>query len=84
MASSRRVYTVFRMELDEGLNVRALDVRDIDPVYDAYNAAVYPAPDGTAYVMVCKTDNPGGRLRPVLIPFDLLEKSGDDHGLALR
>ena len=84
MASSRKVYTVFRMTLDDGLNMQELDVRKIDPVYDAYGATVYLAQDDTAYVMIYKTENKKGRLRPVLMPFELLDKSKDDHGLTLK
>lgn len=84
MASSRRVYTVYRMTIDENLKVLDLDVRKIDPVYDAYGSSVYTAPDGTAYVMIYKTENKNSRLRPVLIPFDLLEKSEGSHGLVLQ
>ena len=84
MASSRKVYTVFRMTIDDEMHVQNLDIRKIDPVYDAYGAGIYTAQDRTAYVMIYKTDNTNGRLRPVLIPFDLLEKSEDDHSLTLQ
>ena len=83
VAESRKVYSVFRMTMDGEMNLRGLDVRDIDPDYGAYMPGIYAAPDGTAWVLIFRPEAERGP-RPVLIPFDLLEKSGDDRGLTLQ
>ena len=81
VANSRKVYTVFAMTLDAGLNVCGLDVRKIDPAYGDYGPGIYIAGDGTAWVYICDMKKRG--LRPVLIPFPQLEQSKEDYGLAL-
>lgn len=81
-ANSRKVYTVFAMTLDTGLNVRSLDVRKIDPAYGEYSPAVYFAKDGTAWVFISDRKERG--LRPVLIPFPFLEQSRNNYGLTLQ
>ena len=71
------------MTLDANLNVTGLDVRKIDPDYRDYCPTVYLAPDGTAHVYITDVEQRYG-LRPVLMPFSLLEESRDDYGLILR
>ena len=83
VANSRKVYTAFAMTLDADLNVTGLDVRKIDPDYRDYCPTVYLAPDGTAHVYITDVEQRYG-LRPVLMPFSLLEESRDDYGLTLR
>ena len=83
VANSRRVYTAFAMTLDRDLNMIALDVRNIDPVYKAYSPIIEIAPDGTAWLLIGDVEGKGN-LRPVMIPFSELEKSSDDHGLTLE
>ena len=81
VANSRKVYTVFAMEIDEDLNVRGLDVRKIDPDYRCYSPEILIASDGTPYVYIeSMSDRP---LWPVLIPFSELKKSGKTYGLRL-
>ena len=82
VANSRKVYTVFAMEIDENLNVSRLDVRKIDPAYGDYGPEILIASDGTPYVFIQNyTDRP---LWPVLIPFSELEKSKKAYGLKLQ
>ena len=81
VANSRKVYTVFAMEIDENLNVSRLDVRKIDPAYGDYGPCILTASDGTAYVFV--ESYADRRLYPVLIPFDKLEKSKKTYGIKL-
>ncbi len=81
VANSRKVYTVFAMEVDEALNVSRLDVRKIDPAYGDYAPVILTASDGTPYVFIeSYSDKP---LWPVLIPFSELEKSSRTYGLRL-
>ena len=81
VANSRKIYTVFAMTLDGNMNVSNLDVRKIDPAYGNYNPEIMIAPDGTPYVYIeCYS---GKSLRPVLIPFTKLKKSGKSYGLKL-
>lgn len=81
VANSRKVYTVFAMEIGEDLNVSRLDVRKIDPAYGDYGPEILIASDGTPYVLIQNyTDRP---LWPVLIPFSELEQSKKTYGLRL-
>jgi len=79
IANSRKVYSVFAMTVDAGMNIRGLDVRNIDPAYHDYSPRFYLAPDGTAYVFICDL-NEKPTLHPVLIPFSILEH----YGLSLQ
>ena len=81
VANSRKIYTVFAMEIGEDLNVRRLDVRKIDKVYRDYAPEILLAPDGTPYVFI---ESYGGRhLSPVLIPFSKLKKTSKTYGIGL-
>ena len=83
MAKSRRVFTVFAMTLDEDLKVCKLDMRKVDPEYQDYDPRFYMAPDGTAYVII-QDMRDKKKLRPVLIPFSLLEESKETYGVDLQ
>ena len=83
VANSRKVYTVFALTLDADLKEYALDVRKTDPEYCEYSPGISMAPDGTAYVIINDTRNKK-KLRPVMIPFSMLEESKETHGLEFR
>ena len=83
VAKSRKIYTVFAMTLDEDLKVCKLDMRKVDPEYQAYDPRYSMAPDGTAYVII-QDMRDKKKLRPVLIPFSLLEESKEDHWVELQ
>ena len=44
---------------------------------------VKTAPDAAVYVFICEYEGRKG-LKPVLIPFSMLEKSKDDYGMTLQ
>ena len=48
-----------------------------------YCPMVKTAPDGAVYVFICEYEGRKG-LKPVLIPFSMLEKSKDDYGMTLQ
>lgn len=81
--ASSKIYSVFAMTIDEDMSICDLDVRNIDPVYRDYNPTVKSAPDGTAYVFICEYERVKG-LKPVLIPFSILEKSKDNYGITMK
>lgn len=84
VANSRKIYTVFRMELDGNMNQASLDVRRID-YYDDYSPAVEMQKDGTLFVH-CTGGEEADRLMnvpTVLIPFDVLPVA-ETHGLQLK
>ena len=81
VANSRKIYAVFAMTLDGDFNVRALDVRKIDPAYGDYGPVVLLASDGTPWVFV-QSYGPE-QLFPVLIPFSELKKSSNTYGIRL-
>ena len=83
VAKSRKVFTVFAMTLDEDLKVCKLDMRKVDPEYQDYDPRFYMAPDGTAYVII-QDMRDKKKLRPVLIPFSLLEESKETYGVDLQ
>ena len=83
VAKSRKVFTVFAMTLDEDLNVCKLDMRKVDPEYQDYDPRYSMAPDGTAYVII-EDMRDKKKLRPVLIPFSLLEESKETYGVDLQ
>ena len=82
-AASRKIYSVFAMTIDGDMNICDLDVRNIDPVYRDYSPMVKSAPDGAAYVFICEFEGRKG-LKPVLIPFSMLEKSKDNYGITFK
>lgn len=80
VANSRKVYTVFRMELDSQLNQQSISVRNFD-FHQDYNFSVIAVPGGEAFVY-CRTYDES-YVQPVLVPFDALPES-DGHGLRLH
>ena len=80
---SGKINAVFAMELDEDMNVTGLDVRNIDPDYRKCESRIYLTAGGFPYVYLFNRDKPDAIL-PALIPFSLMESSGDTHGLTLR
>ena len=84
VANSRKIFTVFRMELDENMNQASLDVRQVD-YYDDYSPAVLMQKDGTLFVH-CDGGEEADLLvnvPTVLIPFDALPTT-DTYGLQLK
>ena len=75
--------SVFAMTLDADMNVTDLEVRNIDPDYAGCEAEIYLTPGGFPYVYLFNRDKPG-KIRPVVIPFSLPEKSSDTLGLILQ
>ena len=82
-SASRKIYSVFALKIDGEMNICDLDIRNIDPVYRDYCPMVKTAPDGAVYVFICEYEGRKG-LKPVLIPFSMLEKSKDDYGMTLQ
>ena len=82
-SASRKKYSVFALKIDGEMNICDLDIRNIDPVYRDYCPMVKTAPDGAVYVFICEYEGRKG-LKPVLIPFSMLEKSKDDYGMTLQ
>lgn len=83
VANSRKVYTVFALTLDADLKGYTLDMRNIDPEYQEYAPSVSMAPDGAAYVIIHDMRNKK-KLRPVMIPFSMLDETKETHGLEFR
>ena len=84
VANSKKIYNVFRMDLDENMNQVSLDVRQID-YYDDYSPSVQMQKDGTLFVH-CVGGEEADRLMnvpTVLIPFDVLPVA-ETHGLQLK
>ena len=83
VANSRKIYTVFCMELDENMNQKALDVRRID-YYDDYNPSVQMQKDGSLLVNCTGSEvGEATNVPTVLIPFDVLPVA-EMHGLQLK
>ena len=84
VAVSRDQYNVFVMELDQDMREVSTDVRRFY-YHGDYGFSVCPMPDGRFMVFSNGTDirpqEPSGE--PVLVPFDVLEKT-DRNGLTLR
>ena len=84
VANSKKIYNVFRMDLDENMNQVSLDVRQID-YYDDYSPSVQMQKDGTLFVH-CVGGEEADRLMnvpTVLIPYDVLPVA-ETHGLQLK
>ena len=79
VADSRRIYTVFRMELDDELKQVSLDVRELD-YYREYNPVVIMSGGGSLFVH-CNGTAPA--VGTALIPFDELPPC-DAHGIGIR
>ena len=83
VANSRKIYTVFSMELDANMDQASLDVRQID-YYDDYSPSVQMQKDGTLFVHCNGGEEADQVSAPtVLIPFDVLPAT-ETHGLALK
>ncbi len=82
-APSGGVFVVFAMTLDENMSVTDLDVRNIDPDYTGYKAAISLTPGGDPYVYLYSPDQQGS-VQPAVVPFSVLEKSGNDYGIILK
>lgn len=82
VANSRKIYTVFKMDLDENMNQAALDVRAID-YYRDYAPAVKMQKDGTLFVHCDGGEKVPMNAPTVLIPYDVLP-AAESHGLRLR
>ncbi len=80
VANSRKVYTVFRIELDSQMNQQSISVRSFD-FHQDYNFSVVVKPNGEAYVY-CRTYDES-YVQPVLVPFSELPES-ESHGLKLH
>ena len=83
IARSRGIFTVFALTVDADMKGYSMDMRKIDPEYQEYDPYVSMAPDGTAYVIIHDMRN-RKKLRPVMIPFSLLEESEEDYGVDFR
>jgi len=77
VANSRRVYTVFRLTLDQHMNLISQDVRELDAAYRDYSPRVYLTPDGFPWVLTWATGVEGSRtsLPSAIVPFDSLPVS---------
>ena len=83
VANSRKIYTVFRMELDANMDQASLDVRQID-YYDDYSPSVQMQKDGTLFVHCNGGEEADQVSAPtVLIPFDVLPAT-ETYGLVLK
>jgi len=80
VANSRKVYTVFQMELDSHMNQQSISVRNFD-FHQDYNFSVIVVPGGEAFVY-CRTYDES-YVQPVLVPFSALEET-ESHGLRLH
>ena len=73
-------FAVFAMTLDEDLPMTNPDVRDIDPDYTGYNAAICLTPGGSPHMYLYSLDQRGS-VPPAVVPFSILEKSDDKEKL---
>ena len=80
VANSRKIYTVFRIELDSQMDQQSISVRNFD-FHQDYNFSVTVVPGGEAFVY-CRT-NDESYVQPVLVPFSVLEET-ESHGLQLH
>lgn len=80
VANSRKVYTVFRIELDNQMNQQSISVRSFD-FHQDYNYSVVVKQDGEAFVY-CRTYDES-YVQPVLVPFEALSET-ESHGLRLH
>ena len=78
-----KIFVVFAMTLDENMNVTGLDVRNIDPDYLGCEAVFSLTAAGFPYVYLYNRWHPDA-VRPVVIPFSLLEPAEENYGLALK
>lgn len=80
---SSKLFAAFAMTLDEDMNVTGLDVRNIDPDYLGCEAVFSLTTDGFPYVYLYNRWHPE-TVRPVVIPFSLLDPADNDHGMILK
>jgi hypothetical protein len=84
VANSRKVYKVYRMVVDAAdWTVKNTDIRAMN-YYNDYNLYVARDLDGNCYTFASGIDElDAGNINPVLVPFDVLDKT-DNPGIRLQ
>ena len=83
VANSRKIYRVYRLEVDENWKTVSMDVRECN-YHDSYVISVYVSPEtGKAFVLARDISADYENVPAVLVPFDALPKA-QNPGITLR
>lgn len=83
-ANSRQIYDVFRLHVDDDWNITSLDMRTCDYLHSYNYGFISDDPFGPDMIHASSPPAANQQYHDVLVPFDVLPASGNDHHIRIR